>query len=120
MVDAGYIERFTEQINDDLNLPRVVAVTWDLVKDDLPMATKKATLVQFDRVLGLRSAEWQPPEDIMPEAIMALVQQRQHARAEKRWKDADTLRKRVRMAGYDIEDTPLGPRMHARMSRPGT
>jgi cysteinyl-tRNA synthetase len=120
MVDAGYIERFTEQINDDLNLPRAVAVTWDLVKDDLSVATKKATLVQFDRVLGLRLAEWQAPEDVVPEAIIALVQQRQHARAEKRWKDADTLRERVRMAGYDIEDTPQGPRMHARTSRPGT
>jgi cysteinyl-tRNA synthetase len=60
---------------------------------------------------GLRLAEWQPPEDVVPEAIMALVQQRQHVRAEKRWKDADTLRKQVRMAGYDIEDTPQGPRV---------
>jgi hypothetical protein len=79
MVDTGYIERFTEQINDDLNLPRAVAVTWDLVKDDLPMATKKVTLVQFDRVLGLRLAEWQPPEDVVLEAIMTLVRPRQHA-----------------------------------------
>src|SRR5262245_25849566 len=88
-VDVSYVERFTEQINDDLNLPRAVAVTWDLVKSDLPAAIKKATLVQFDRVLGLRLAEWQPTEDVVPEAILGLVQQRQQARAEKRWKDAD-------------------------------
>ncbi|HCP99326.1 MAG TPA: cysteine--tRNA ligase, partial [Candidatus Latescibacteria bacterium] len=34
--DASYITRFTEQVNDDLNLPRALAVTWDLVKSNLP------------------------------------------------------------------------------------
>ena len=117
LADAWYMERFTEQINDDLNLPRAVAATWDLVKSDLPEATKKATLLQFDRVLGLRLAEWQPTEEVVPEALMALVQQRQQARAEKRWEDADALRERVSSAGYEIEDTPQGPRVHARKSR---
>jgi cysteinyl-tRNA synthetase len=116
--DASYVERFTEQINDDLNLPRAVAVMWDLVKSDLPAATKKATLLQFDRVLGLRLAEWQPTEEVVPETLMVLVQQRQQARAEKRWKDADELREQVKVAGYEIEDTPQGPRVHPRKSRP--
>jgi cysteinyl-tRNA synthetase len=119
IADAGYVERFAAQVNDDLNLPRAVAVAWDLVKADVPAATKKATLLQFDRVLGLRLAEWQPPQDAAPDAVMALVQQRQLARAEKRWQDADTLRERVKTAGYEIEDTPQGPRVHARQSRPG-
>ena len=116
--DLSYVERFTEQVNDDLNLPRAVAVTWDLVKSDLPAATKKATLLQFDRVLGLRLAEWQPTEEAVPEALMTLLQQRQQARAEKRWKDADELREQVKVAGYEIEDTPQGPRVHSRKSRP--
>jgi len=89
-----------------------------LVKSDLPAATKKATLLQFDRVLGLRLAEWQPTQETVPEEIVALAQQRQQARAEKRWKDADELRERIKVAGYDIEDTPQGPRVHSRKSRP--
>ena len=116
--DAKYVERFTEQINDDLNLPRAVAVTWDLVKSDLSAATKKATLLQFDRVLGLRLTKWQPTEEGVPEALKAFIQQRQQARAEKRWKDADALREQIKVAGYEIEDTPQGPRVHSRKSRP--
>jgi cysteinyl-tRNA synthetase len=116
-VDVGYVDRFKEQINDDLNMPRAVALTWELVKSALPASTKKATLVQFDRVLGLRLAEWQPVEDVVPDAILVLVQQRQQARAEKRWQHADALREQVKAAGYDIDDTPQGPRIRSRRSR---
>jgi cysteinyl-tRNA synthetase len=116
--DAEYMQRFTEQINDDLNLPQAMAVTWDMVRSDLPAATKKATLLQFDRVLGLQLTKWQPPEAAVPEALMTLVQQRQQARAEKRWKDADALREQINVAGYEIEDRPEGPRVHSRKSRP--
>jgi cysteinyl-tRNA synthetase len=116
--DVEYMQKFTEQINDDLNLPRAVAVTWDMVRSGLPAATKKATLLQFDRVLGLRFTEQQPLEEAVSEALMALVQQRQQARVEKRWQDADALREQIKVAGYEIEDTPQGPRVHPRKSRP--
>jgi cysteinyl-tRNA synthetase len=109
--DVDYLAAFKEHVNNDLNMPRALALVWDLVKSDLPAPIKKATLLQFDRVLGLRLAEWQPAEKIIPEEIIALVDQRQTARSEKRWKDADRLRDQVRQAGYDIEDTPNGPRV---------
>ena len=112
-IDVGYINRFTEQINDDLNMPRALALTWELLKSDLLAATKKATLLQFDRVLGLQLAEWRPAEAVVPEAIMGLVQQRQQARAEKRWQDADALRHQLKAAGYEIDDTPQGPRLRS-------
>jgi cysteinyl-tRNA synthetase len=115
--DARYLARFTAELNDDLNLPRALAVTWDLVKSQLPVATKKATLLQFDRVLGLGLAEWQPMEAIVPDAIVALVQDRQRARAEKRWRDADRLREQVKAAGYEIADTPEGPRLRPQSVR---
>jgi cysteinyl-tRNA synthetase len=108
-LDVGYLTRFTAQINDDLNMPRAVALTWELLRSDLPPPTKKATLLQFDRVLGLRLAEWQPAEAVVPEEILVLVQQRHQARAEKRWQDADALREQVKAAGYAIDDTPQGP-----------
>ena len=114
----GYVNRFKEQINDDLNMPRAVALAWELVKSDLPAPAKKATLLQFDRVFGLRLAEWQPAEEVVPGEIMALVDQREKARAEKRWKDADALREQVKQVGYEIEDTPTGPRVRSRKSRP--
>jgi cysteinyl-tRNA synthetase len=41
-IDEEYADRFAAQVNDDLNLPRALAVVWDLVKSDLPDSTKKA------------------------------------------------------------------------------
>jgi cysteinyl-tRNA synthetase len=116
-VDEAYVQKFADQINDDLNLPRAMAVVWDLVKSDLPASIKKATLLVYDRVLGLRLAEWQPPEDVIPAEILSLVEQRQAARKEKRWKDADSLRQQVTEAGYEIEDTPQGPRVRSQKVR---
>jgi len=112
--DPGFVERFTEQVNDDLNMPRALAVTWDLVKSDLPPAVKKATLLVFDRVLGLGLGEWKPTEEVVPQEILDLVEQRQQARKEKRWADADALRDRVTEAGYEIMDTPQGPQVRRR------
>jgi len=64
--------------------------------------------------MGLRLAEWQPEEQIVPDGILTLVQERQQARKEKRWKDADALREQVTTAGYEIEDTPQGPKVKSR------
>lgn len=111
MVDEDYIEKFSEQINADLNMPRALAVTWDLVRSDLPPSAKKATLLIFDRVLGFQLTDWQPEEEEIPDEIIALVEQRQVARAEKRWKIADSFREQVLSAGFEINDTPEGPRV---------
>jgi cysteinyl-tRNA synthetase len=112
--DPALVEKFTDQINEDLNTPRALAVAWDVVKSDLPQAVRKATILHFDKVLGLRLAEWKPAEVTVPQEILDLVEQRQQARKEKRWKDADAFRDQVTAAGYEIEDTPQGPRVRPR------
>ena len=117
VADSSLIECFTAEVNHDLNTPRALAVVWDLVRSDLPPAVKKATLVRFDEVLGLGLAEWAPAEAQVPEAVMRLVEDRQRARAEQRWKDADALRARAAAAGYEIEDTAHGPRVRARTGK---
>jgi cysteinyl-tRNA synthetase len=86
-------------------------VAWELVRSDLHPATKKATLLEFDRIFGLGLADWQPPEEHVPAEILELVEQRRQARAEKRWKDADALRSQVSEAGFEIEDRPDGVRV---------
>jgi cysteinyl-tRNA synthetase len=115
-VDLDYLGRFKDYLNHDLNLPRALALVWDLVRAALSPATRKATLLQFDRVLGLRLAEWQPPQPVIPGEIMALVEEREKARGARDWKHADVLRERLRQAGYEIEDTAKGPRV--RTARP--
>ena len=113
-MDEDYVEKFTTQVNDDLNMPRALAVAWDLARSSLPPATRKATILLFDRVLGLGLAEWQPFKEEIPAEILALAEQRQEARQEKRWGDADALRAQITQAGYEIEDTPQGARIKSR------
>lgn len=111
-VNETMIDRFCAQINDDLNMPRAVALTWDVLKSDLPAPVKKATILAFDRVLGLRLAEWQPKKDEEISAeFMALLDARRQARAEKRWKDADAIREQISAAGYEVIDTPQGAKL---------
>lgn len=109
-VDEDYVEKFTDQVNDDLNIPRALALTWDLVRSDLTPDCKKATILIFDQVLGLRLAEWKPPETEIPAEILALLEKRTQMRQEKRWAEADSIRDEITARGFEIEDTPEGPR----------
>ena len=109
--DADLVMQFDAHINNDLNLPRALALTWDLRTTDIPDANKKATLLHFDRVFGLRLGEWQPDELDIPAEVEELLKERESARLEKRWQEADSLRDKILAAGYQIEDTPAGPRL---------
>jgi cysteinyl-tRNA synthetase len=115
-VDQHYAELFAQQIDDDLNTPRGLALAWELVKSDLPAPVKKATLLHFDQVLGLDLEHWQPTaeEEEVPPQIAAMVNQRQEARKKKDWASADALRDQLEAAGYQITDTPEGPRVQRR------
>lgn len=110
-VDPSLLKKFSEAINDDLNMPKAVAVAWELVRSDLPDDTRKATLLKMDEVLGLGLAAWQPKQEEIPAEILALVDARTLARKEKRWGDADAIRAQVTGLGYEIEDTPQGPKV---------
>jgi len=115
-VDEDFMEKFSATINEDLNMPRAMAVAWELARSDLPPSTKKATLLAFDQIFGLGLGEWKPVEEEVPAEILELVQQRQQARSDKRWKDADALRYQIGEAGYEIEDTPNGARVKRKKS----
>jgi cysteinyl-tRNA synthetase len=112
--DENYLEKFRDAINDDLNMPRAMAITWEVTRSELAPSTKKATILEFDRVLGLELKSWHPVEIQIPENILALLEARKTARTEKRWADADTIRKQITEAGYEVEDTPSGARIKPR------
>lgn len=109
--DVNFLARFRQAVNDDLNTARGLAIAWELIKSDLPDAVKKATLLEFDRVFGLQLADWQPATVKIPETIMAKVQQREQARVNKDWQQADTLRAELDALGYELEDTAQGSRV---------
>jgi cysteinyl-tRNA synthetase len=107
--DAAYLARFTAEINDDLNIPRALAIAWELLRGDLvdPSVTK-ATLAAFDRVFGLGLEAWQPKQETIPEIVRALAAARAAARATREWAEADRLRLELHAAGWEMEDRPDG------------
>lgn len=112
--DAGFMGQFETAINDDLNMPRALAVTWDLVRSNLAPSVKKATILVFDKVLGLDLAGWKPKEEEIPAQIQKLLEDRKLARQEKRWADADAIRGEIAALGFEVEDTPQGPKIRSR------
>ena len=117
--DPELIERFTNEINDDLNLPRALAVAWEALRGDRPAAVKRATLLAFDRVFGLGLAAWVPPVEAIPDAVRALADARAAARRAKHWAEADRLRGELAVAGWEMEDRADGYALKRRGPGPG-
>ena len=110
-IDPDFAARFNAELNDDLNLPRALAVLWELVKSQLPPATLKATVDSFDFVLGLGLRDWNPVASDIPESIRVLLGERAQAREAKNWAKADEIRKLLNTQGWRVEDGNDGQRL---------
>ncbi len=104
-INEEYKKEFTEKINDDLNAPQALAVSQKLVKSDFTNEDKLATVLDFDKVLGL---ELEPQKIEVPDEIQQLANDREKARQGKDWEKADELRKKIEKKGWLIKDTKKG------------
>ena len=106
-------DKFLLAVNDDLNLPRALAVLSAVLKSKLAAADKLATVLDFDKVLGLNLGNVpQAKEEVVPEEVVKLIAQRQVARAAKDWAESDRLRLEIDQAGWLVEDTSAGMTAH--------
>jgi len=76
-------EKFIKIINNDLDTPQALAVIWDLIKSDYPEDKKMATLLEFDKVLGLNFAKTKIALSKIPNKLKKLVIQREELRDKK-------------------------------------
>ena len=103
--NEAYRREFLECINDDLNIPKSLAVVWKMLRSNLSNEEKYATIISFDRVLGLNIDK----EDIViPYRIKIMADERERLRKEERFEEADNIRKEAEKLGYLIEDTSRG------------
>ncbi len=113
-IDKALQERFLAAVNDDLNMPQAMSVLAAVFKAKLSAADKLATILDFDRVLGLdlgrkvAAADQYLPDSELPEEIKSLCASRQEARAKKDWAEADRLRIELEKRSYMVEDTASG------------
>jgi cysteinyl-tRNA synthetase len=100
-----YIDAFKEDINDDLNTSKAISEIFALERDkDFENEDKRATLLEFDKVLGLDLAG-QTEKITAPEEVIELLRLREAARREKNWAVADEIRLEINKKGFDVKDT---------------
>jgi cysteinyl-tRNA synthetase len=123
-----YKNKFKEFINDDLNISKALALSWDLIKDkEISNYEKYELLIDFDKVFGLRLSSlkshndnskytiktineegipvWTSDTTILPEDIQELIKKREEFRNNKNWDMADKARKEIENKGWFIEDS---------------
>ncbi len=113
--DKIFLEKFLSKINNDLNMPEAVALVHELLKSNLLAQEKSATLLDFDKVLGLDFTKHifsSQAEQVLTPEHKSLIEQRERARAEKNWQKSDEIRKQLEKEGVILEDTQEGTKWH--------
>jgi cysteinyl-tRNA synthetase len=105
-----YQKKFIDFINDDLDIPKALALTWEVIKSKkLKNEEKNYLLLDFDKVFGLGLNKIKKQE--VPEEIENLAEKREKLRKEGKWQEADGIRKKIKIMGWQIEDTEKGPKI---------
>lgn len=106
-INSEYQNKFISLITDDLDTPKALALTWDMLKDEnIPLSDRQATLLAFDQVFGLKLGDSKEFE--IPEAVRNLIQKRKNARESTDWKLSDELREQIEKLGFAVSDTDSG------------
>lgn len=116
----AFRDKFDSAMEDDLNTADAISVVFELIREvntivkdgaSREFAAKALSLLsELTGVLGILGGSEE--SDRIPAEIEALVQERQEARKAKNFARADEIRDLLREKGFEVEDTPQGPRIH--------
>ena len=102
-VIAEWQERFMALVNDNLNMPGALALTWELAHSDVLPADKLELLAYFDKVLGLSlnsvSDEYTVPSEVSDEIL-----HRSRHRGRQDYARADSIRSSLADSGFVVQD----------------
>ncbi len=100
-------EKFTDAINEDLNMPKALAVLWQVIRHSKLSGGEKYRLISdFDKIFGLNLLKLEKIS--IPQEIKELVEKRNHLRQEKKWPEADEIRCQLEKMGWMVKDTNIG------------
>ncbi len=112
-------EDFIRAMDDDLNISKALAVLFNFVHkvnaalvrgaDRADLVMVRRLLRDFDSVFGFGFKKVRLEK--IPLEIKKLLEKREQARKAKDWKKADELRGEIMKLGYEVEDTPAGPKI---------
>ncbi|MFL5657910.1 MAG: cysteine--tRNA ligase [Ktedonobacteraceae bacterium] len=114
-------DAFLAEVEDDLKIPRAMAIVWNLLRSrEEDPTTRVRLLLDFDRILGfdlknyLQSEQPERKRDpvvylaAVPSPVAAQVRERGVLRHGKNYEPADQIRRELKSAGYELRDTARG------------
>ena len=123
--DAGLIEAFRREMDDDFNTPRALALIFEEIralnrlldeKKATGLAARASALRAMCATLGLlfegyferKQQRWMGSTGMSREVIEERIAQRERARKSKNWGEADRIRAELQAIGVLVEDTAEG------------
>ncbi len=103
-ISNKYEGKFMEAVEADLNMPRAIAVVWELIRSDEPDSKKIGTIKLMDEILGLNIFENAIEIMDVPDLVTEMSRERDRLRKQRRYLLADQMRMKIEKMGYMIED----------------
>ncbi len=106
-----YVESFKKELENNLNISGVLALVNEMLKSENTDEDKLATILDFDRVLGLGLDDIKKDEGYSEggsATLDRLLKERLEARENKDYAKADSIRDKIAELGYKVIDGPDG------------
>ncbi|MEK7818107.1 MAG: cysteine--tRNA ligase, partial [Actinomycetota bacterium] len=119
-------QKFDDEMEDDANTAGALAAVFGLVKaineyaeaasvtGKVAVESLKGARDRLTELLGLLGVEIKPEEyreAALEQELQELVELRELCRREGRYEEADEARDKILAAGYEVRDTPQGPKL---------
>jgi cysteinyl-tRNA synthetase len=120
------IDAFHAEMQDDFNTAGALAVVFSLVRvineyaEEASVAHEvnsgllgeaRDLLTELLFLLGIEITSEDYGDSVLEKELLELVEQRERAREAGDWTEADAARDKLAAAGYDVRDTPQGPKL---------
>lgn len=110
-------DRFSEALDDDLNISAALGVLFDVIREtnrasdkgELTPADALALLQWWEKINAV--LQFQREETTIPQAVLDLVEARAAARAAKNWSASDEIRAQIDAAGWVVKDSKEGQKL---------
>ena len=98
---------FWEAINNDLDMPKALAVTWMMARSPINTNSKLNLIHEFDSILGLDLIDV-PESYSLPYTVRSNIKKREQARGKRDFAAADAIKVKILETGSLLRDTHSG------------
>lgn len=110
---------FDKGMADDLNTPIALAALHTFIRkintlmdnNEIDTFNARIALDFLENIDTILNVSKKKEEEKISEEMQQLLREREEARKNKDWKKADELRKKIQEKGFEVNDTPNGPKI---------